>query len=325
VTSALLGIDIGGTKVAFALGDAAGRVAARRRWQADWSGDAGRDIEKLCSEARRLMASQGGATLGGIGVACPGPLDRARGRVLGPPNLPGWRDVALRAALERELSAPVALENDANAATLAEGRFGAGRGLRDWVFLTMSTGIGAGIVMDGALRRGAGGLAGELGHVPIEPGGLRCACGQQGCLEAYCGGAAWTQHLRQVCPAESRCAERASSPAAVEPAHLIAAARQGDAFALRELDRYHDWLTRGLVQIAFTLAPEAIVLGTIPSAAGPELALAPLRAKLRPRLWPALAERVELRLSTLGEERSYLAGLAVALEGAAERGAAESP
>jgi glucokinase len=211
--------------------------------------------------------------------------------------------------------APVHLENDANAAALAEWRFGAGRGARHLVYLTMSTGVGGGLVLDGRLYRGTGG-AGEAGHMPVEWGEAAelCGCGQRGCLEAYVGGRRWTERLARITPADSRVAALAGGAARARPEHVVAAAREGDAFAHGEIERWNHYLARGLTALTYVLAPEVFVLGTIAAAAGEELVFAPLRAALAAQVWPALVRHVEVRASTLGEDRPYYAALCAALE-----------
>ena len=160
----------------------------------------------------------------------------------------------LRRLLAGLLGRPVYVENDANAAALAEVRFGAGRGFQHVVYLTMSTGVGAGLVLDGRLFTGKLGAAGELGHAPIVWDGEPCACGMRGCLEAYVGGAAWTRRLAATTPAASRVAALAGAPERARPEHVVAAAREGDAFALAELARYNDPLARGLTSLGLAAA-----------------------------------------------------------------------
>jgi glucokinase len=318
----LLGIDVGGTKTALALGDGAGAIVARERLPTPDSGDAKADLEVLAEHARALVA-RAGASLEGIaavGVSAPGALDAEAGVLLQPPNLPSWDRAPVRAVLERALGRPLGLENDANAAALAEWRFGAGRGARDVVFLTMSTGVGGGLVLGGRLHRGLFSAAGEVGHLPVEWDGEPCACGQRGCLEAYVGGAAWTKRLARETPPGSAVARLAGGAAKARPEHVIAAARAGDSFALSELARFNHYLARGLVPLVFTLAPELFVLGTIAAAAGEALCLAPVRAEVRQRVWPFLGERLRIERSALGEELPYHAGLGVAVGVAEERG-----
>jgi len=267
----------------------------------------------LLEDARSLLREVGvaPAELVAVGVSVPGPLDRERGVILAPPNLPGWHDVPLRDVLEAGLGVPVRLENDANAAALAEWRFGAGRGFDDLVYLTMSTGVGAGLVLGGRLYAGASGNAGELGHLSVEWEGEPCVCGQRGCLEAYVGGAAWTRRLRTCTPGGSRVAVLAGA-AGASPEHVVVAAGEGDPFACEEIERFNRYLVRGLAAAVFAFAPQAIVLGTIAAAAGERLCLEPVRAALAQRVWPALGRGVSIRAAELGERLPELAGLCVA-------------
>jgi glucokinase len=313
----LIGIDVGGTKVAVAVGDDAGRLLARARRPTEASGRPADDVARLADDARRLVAEAGLslAEIAAVGVTAPGPLDPERGVVLSPPNLHGWHDVPVVAQLREALGAPVFLENDANAAALAEWHFGAARGLRHVAYLTMSTGVGGGLILDGRLYRGVLASAGEIGHAPVEWDGEPCACGQRGCLEAYTGGAAWTRRLRALAPAQSRVVALAGSAAAVTPVHVVAAAREGDRFARSELARWNGYVARGIVWLVMALAPEAVVLGTIASAAGDALSLDPIRAEVARRVWPHLAKRLRILPAGLGETLPYHAGISVAVEG----------
>jgi len=308
-----LGLDVGGTKVALALGDAAGAILGHARIPFPATGDPRRDVARMLEAAERLLAERGVGfgELEAVGLAVPGPLDAARGRVLSPPNLPGWRDVELAERFHTATGAPVAVENDADAAALAEWRHGAARGSEHAVYLTMSTGVGGGLVLGGRLHRGALG-AGEVGHAPVEWEGEACACGLRGCLEAYVGGAAWTRYLRAAAAPDGRVAALAGGSERIEPAHLLAAAREGDAFALAELARWNGYLARGLVWLAMVISPEVIVLGTIARAAGEGLCLAPLRERVARHTWPRVARGVRIVASELGDELPERAALAVA-------------
>jgi glucokinase len=278
-------------------------------------------VARLAEDARALLREAGvsAGEVAAVGVSAPGPLDPEAGAVLKPPNHPGWERVPLRDWLEAELGRPVHVENDANAAALAEWRFGAGRGTQDLVYLTMSTGVGGGLVLGGRLHRGLFSSAGELGHAPIVWEGEPCACGLRGCLEAYVGGAAWARRLGRITPPDSRVAALAGGVAAARPEHVVAAAREGDAFAAEEMARYNEFLARAIVQLAFTLAPEVVVLGTIPTAAGEALCLEPVRRRVREHLWPFLAGRLRIAPAELGDRLPELAGIVVAREGSAVR------
>jgi len=311
-----LGIDIGGTKVALALGDEQGALLAQRRRPSRTTGHPERDLAELADEARALCAEAGVSLsdVRGVGVSVPGPLDPESGELLNPPNLPGWTRVPVRRLLAERLGLPVYVENDANAAALAEWRFGAGRGFQHVVYLTMSTGVGAGLVLAGRLYTGKHGAAGEVGHAPVAWDGEPCACGARGCLEAYVGGAAWTRRLARTTPVTSRVAALAGAPERARPEHVVAAAREGDAFALAELARYNDYLARGLTSLVFVLAPEVVILGTIPSAAGEQLCLAPVRAQVLARVWPVLGRELRIVASGLGPRLPFLAGICVGIE-----------
>lgn len=314
--TALVGVDIGATKIAIGVGDAGGAIRVRRRRPTDPTGRPADDLARLADDVRAAVAAAGLALaeVAAVGLTAPGPLDAERGVVLLPPNLPGWRDVPIVALLREALGVPVFLENDANAAALAEWHFGAGRGLRHLVYLTMSTGVGGGLILDGRLYRGVLGSAGEIGHVPVEWEGEPCACGQRGCLEAYAGGAAWARRLRAHAPEEGRVVALAGGRDQVTPVHVVAAAREGDGYARAELARWCDYVARGITTVVMALAPEAVVLGTIAVAAGEELAFAPIRERVRAHVWPHLAEALRILPAALGRDQPLLAGLSVAVE-----------
>ena len=312
-----LGIDIGGTKTELALGDGAGAIHAHERSATPRSGDARADLAGIAARCRALLARQGAGVeqVAAVGVSMPSPLDAERGVVLNPPNLPGWHEVPVRDLLHQAFGVPVFVENDANAAALAEWHFGAARGFEHAAYLTMSTGVGGGLILGGRLYRGVFASAGEFGHAPVEWDGEACGCGRRGCLEAYTGGASWTRRLRQIAPPESCVVALAGSRAAVKPEHVVEAARGGDAFALAEMARWNHYVARGIVWIAMGLAPQAVVLGTIAVAAGEDLAFAPIREQVRARIWPFLAEQLQILPAALGATLPYRAAIGVAYEG----------
>ncbi len=310
----LLGIDVGGTKVACALGDASGQVLDSRRRPTEASGDPVRDLERMAADVRSLVEESGHRLedVAAVGVSVPGPLDTERGLVLNPPNLPGWDRAPVRDVLQAALGRPVTIENDANAAALAEWQFGAGQGTDSLVYLTMSTGIGGGLVLGGRVHAGRASAAGEVGHLPIVWEGEPCACGLAGCVEAYIGGAAWTRRLAAVTPADSRVAALAAGEP--RPEHVVAAAKEGDAFALAEFERFNDYLARLLVILTFTLAPDVFVLGTIARAAGETLCLGPVRERVRAHVWDFLGQDLAIVPAALEDRLADLAGISVALE-----------
>ncbi len=310
-----LGLELGGTKVVAVLGTPAGEVIEQSRRERWTTGEPARDIDGLVAQARALLRARGleEGSLRAIGISAPGPLDAARGVILAPPNLPGWRDVELVAALERELGAPARLENDANAAALAEWRAGAGQGARSLVYLTMSTGVGAGVVLDGRLVRGAHSQAGELGHVPVVEDGRRCACGLRGCLEAYTGGAAIAARLREALRAgrESVVLELAGGELErVSARHWCAAIRRGDGLALELQREFIRQLARGLAFVLATVDPELVILGTIVRE-HPDLFLGAIRSRVHEITLPEL-HSTPIVAAALGAQLPAQAALAVA-------------
>jgi glucokinase len=281
------------------------------------SGDPEADLLAIAADAADLIARSGLDTsdFDAAGLSVPGPIDHERGAILNPPNLPGWKDVPIRARMSEILGLPVRIENDANAAALAEWRYGAGRGCNNLVYLTMSTGVGVGLILDGRLYRGHRGRASEFGHACVEWNGERCGCGRRGCLEAYLGGAAWTRRLREITPTTSQACVLAGDRTRVLPEHLVAAAGEGDAFACDEMDRFNHYLARGIAVLTFALAPEVVVLGTIATAAGEALCFEPVRGLVGAQVWPTLRDGMRIVPSGLGEKLPYYAGVCVANEG----------
>lgn len=311
----LLGIDIGGTKCALVLARHGGDILAESRIEGWTSGSPERDLKTLAEAARRLVREAGGSLedVAAIGVGTPGPLDPHAGIVFNAPNLPGWIDVPLGPRLASALGRPVRIENDANAAALAEWRYGAGRGAASVLFLTMSTGVGGGFVLDGRLYRGTHFQAGEVGHIPIVADGRRCNCGLIGCLEAYAGGGPLAARIREeiAAGAETQILELAGGdPARISARTWIEAIRAGDAYALRLREEFLGHVAQALAILIIALDPDRVVLGTIVRE-NPDLFLEELRARVRARLWPSL-RGVELLPGELGARLPAYASLSVA-------------
>ena len=186
MSSFAIGVDLGGTNLRIAAVDADGRVLDKI--SADAEVARGRDyvLDEMCKNVRTLAAKLGGARrMMGIGIGVPGIIDRQTGIVHESPNLPGWRDCPARNEIERRLRTKVILENDANAAALGEKWLGVASQVDDVCMLTLGTGVGGGLVLQGKIWHGMTGMAGELGHITVDPEGVACGCGNQGCLEQY--------------------------------------------------------------------------------------------------------------------------------------------
>ncbi|MXW04982.1 MAG: ROK family protein [Gemmatimonadetes bacterium] len=310
-----LGHDIGGTKLAVTVADRNGKILRkiRRPTVADRGPRA--VVASLVDMSREAMAraALSPAELAGVGVSCGGPLDTETGVVYAPPNLPGWDEVPLKAWLESALSLPVFVENDANASALAEWSFGAGRGCRHMVYMTMSTGIGGGIILDGRLYRGPGDTAGEVGHMTIVENGPACGCGKRGCLEALCSGPSIARRAREIAqevPGSLMVDLAGGEPASITAETVMDAARQDDPAAREIVDETARYMAVGLGNIVNILNPEVIVIGTILVKAQ-DLLLEPIRAYLRRETWPRVYDTVRVVPAGLGDEVGDLAAIAV--------------
>lgn len=249
-----IGVDFGGTNIKIGVVSDAGRVAASRVLPSSSLRSPARFVEGVSAAAGALAGSLRirPGQLCGIGVGAPGWVDAPRGVVRSMVNVPGWHDVPLRRLLERRLGCRCAVDNDANLFTLAEHRFGAGRGAAHMVGLTLGTGVGGGIIVDGALYRGADGGAGEAGHMVIDPRGGRCGCGRRGCLETWVGAAAIVRLGRTAL-------RRRTGP--LTPRMIGDAARAGNARARAVWAEVGRRLGIGAANLANLLNPQRIVIG----------------------------------------------------------------
>lgn len=307
-----LGIDIGGTKMAVGLATPTGELVAEGRVPTPVHDPerAVSDLVELCTNVIR------GRRVTAVGVGCAGPLDPARGIIQSPPNLPGWVDTPLVARLTQALKVPVYLDNDANAAALGEHRFGAGRGAANMVYITISTGIGSGIIFDGRLCSGENSNAGEIGHASVAYDGIPCKCGSRGCLEAYASGTAITAAARAAVMesgGSSALLDLAGSVDRITGETVVTAVRQGDPLAVRIWAERMTILGVGIANVINSFNPERIVLGGGLTNAG-DLLFNPVRRVALTRALPPLAQVVEIVPGQLGGRVGVLGAVAVALE-----------
>ncbi len=310
-----IGVDIGGTKVAAGVVDAEGRILARTRRPTPSASPA--DVEDVVAACVAELSEDRSVVAVGIGAA--GFIDAERSRVLVAPNL-AWKDEPLREAVEKRTGLPCVVENDANAAAWGEHRFGAGRGEDDLVVVTVGTGIGGGIVLDGRLYRGRHGIGAEFGHMQMVEGGRRCGCGQHGCWEQYCSGRALLHEAREIADVQRGYGRRLlelgdGRPEGIEAREVTQAAGEGDPAALDCFREIGTWLGQGLADLAAVLDPGMFVIGGGVADAG-ELLLAPARVAFRARVTGGGSRPVaDLRLAELGND----AGLVGAADLARQR------
>jgi glucokinase len=276
-----VGVDIGGTKVAAGVVDANGEISSQVREPMIANSSAQEGLNAVFSAIERVLPD-GATGVGGIGICAPGPLDPKSGVILNPPNLPCWRNFPLGESVQKRYSAPVKIDNDANAAALAETRWGAARGCRNVFYATIGTGIGTGIVFDGKIYHGRTGSAGEGGHVSIDYQGPICRCGKPGCIEILASGTAIAQRARQAMAAgaNSKMLELAGGDVAAFTGEIVGkAAAAGDALATKILTDATEMLALWLSNIVDLFDPEVIVIG-----GGAAALYRPLFAKLHERI-----------------------------------------
>lgn len=302
----VVGIDIGGTKITVCLGDLEGKILESKRLPTKDLGSADEALPKIEAEIRSLL---GDTKAEGIGIAAPGLVSVKRGMILNPPNLPGWRDVKIVEYFERAFSLPVVLNNDANACALAEWIFGAAKGVDCLIYLTMSTGMGGGIVISSQVINGASDTAGEIGHFILNPEGPVCHCGLKGCFEAYCGGQALSERIAEKIASEKVNTVLSKGPE-ISMKTLLAAVKEGDSFAMSVWQKYIDRLAQGIGVLIMTLNPDAVILGTIAFHAG-DLLLTPLMKQLLRYAWPAPIESCRIELTALGRDIGTYSSIAL--------------
>lgn len=307
----MLGADIGGTKIAVGRVDRGGYLRGELlRVASDTSGEAAL-VDSLIAALRRALEQPGGREVIGVGLACAGTVDAAGGIIVTSPNLP-LRDTPLARRVREALALPVVVDNDANLACLAEARVGAAAGLRQVVMLTLGTGVGGGLFLDGRLYRGANGAAAELGHVIIHEGGELCRCGARGCLEAYASGRALERNARRLveegAPGTAALAALARD-GVLEGETVGRLARNGEPGALAALQEVGRSLGVGLGGFVNIFNPEMIVVGGGLGTLG-ELLLGPARPVMAQVALPPGRDTVQVVPAALGNEAGVLgAGL----------------
>jgi glucokinase len=315
-----VGVDIGGTKTAVVFSAAPPVVDARVEFATAPQHGPDPAIEEIKSAIRRILAGRGLAArqLAGIGVSCGSPLDPVTGVIQSPPNLATWIDVPIVEILAREFSCRVSLENDANAGAMAEHRYGAGRGTQHMLFLTMGTGLGAGIIANGRLYRGANDSAGEIGHVRLTrtgPEGYRKA----GSVEGWASGGGMAQVAErelEVARRHGRASSLMDLPeGSVSARDVLRAAQSGDRLALRITSICGRKLGETLAILVDILNPECIVIGGLALRFG-ELVLGPARKWMRKEALAHAAAVCKVVPAELGESIGDVAALCVALEAA---------
>jgi glucokinase len=288
----VIGMDLGGTNLRVAGVSAAGELVALHREPTAAREGPGPVIDRILAAIARVsgIVARSGGSVRGVVLGAPGIICTGEGTIVASPNLPGWRDVPLRDKVAAATGLPVLLENDANAAAYGEYWHGAGQGCGSLVLLTLGTGVGGGLVLGGELWRGADGMAGEIGHVTVEPGGRTCRCGNAGCLETYASATAVVESYRELSGLEE----------AVSAEEVNLRAHEGDANARQAYRQAGRALGIAFANLVNLLNPERIIIGggVLPAW---DLFMPAAEQELRRRAFAAPAARVSFAPAALGD------------------------
>jgi len=315
-----IGIDIGGTKVAGGIVDETGAITHRTRRDTPHRSTSPSVVENTIVESvEELLRQVDPDDVVAVGIGAAGFVAEDRATVVFAPHL-SWRNEPLRAALSQRIHLPITVDNDANAAAWAEACFGAARGESHVVVITLGTGIGGALIIDGHVERGRHGIAGEFGHMQIMPGGIRCECGNRGCWEQYASGNALVREARAMIEAGSPVvadllARLGGDAAALTGPFITEAAREGDPTARELLADIGEWLGIGLANLASAFDPGLFVIGGGVSAAD-EMLIGPAREAFRRQL-PGRGYRPEARIvrAVLGSDAGLIGAAELARAG----------
>ncbi len=313
-------VDLGGTKILSVVADEGGHIAGEDRRPTEAGEGPLAGLKRIAASLEAALAAAGlrREDLRGVGVCSPGPIDAAKGVITEAPNLPGWRDVPVCQYLADRLGVPTILENDATAAAYGEFVYGAGRGYRHIVYITVSTGIGGGLVLNGQLYRGASGSAGEVGHITIDADGPLCGCGKPGHVEALASGRAIAREAQALLarggsPVLARLAEEEGE---VSAATVQRAAEAGDVESRRTLQQAGYYLGIGLAAYIDVFNPEVIIIGGGLRHMG-DLYLGPARDEMARRAMAEPLKVVRLVEAELGDYAGAMGMVALLREGTA--------
>ncbi|MCY2923926.1 MAG: ROK family protein [Planctomycetota bacterium] len=311
-----IGIDLGGTFTKTCLMDDAGRSKdiIQRPTPTEKGGPA--VVEAMGAGGLEILATHGLSSrdVAGVGIGSPGPLDMAKGVVLSAPNIPGLGGLPMRDRVGQIIGAPAVLENDANAAGFGEYVAGTGAGLASLVLLTIGTGIGSGIILDGQILHGANGVGGEAGHILVEAGGELCGCGQHGCLERYCSAtylALWAKTQIEQRRWKGPLADVLAAKGELDARDVNEARKAGDTLAAEAWHRAIRYLAMGCITICRLLDPNVIALAGGMTKAGDDL-MVPLREEFLKMHWTFAAPRTQLTIAKLGGDAGAIGAAALA-------------
>lgn len=296
----VIGVDLGATKIALGLIDPDDHIVAYRRIPTEADKGPQSVVERIAESVAELGREAPDARITALGICTPGPIDRQTGSLVDPPNLPGLHNAPLRPMLAERLGLPVSLEHDAKAAALGEFHYGAGQDERSMVYVVVGTGVGAAIIADGQLYRGAYNTAGEVGHITLDRYGEPCACGSRGCVETYVAGPWLARHYADALKQTGR---REEQPITGEL--VVRRAGQGDALAGRVLTEGGEALGVAIASMAMILDIQLYVIGSSVAKAG-DLLLDPARRTAPRYSYRSVGARIRIVTTQLWDDGPIL-------------------
>ncbi len=306
--SCTIGIDLGGTDIKFGLVDDTGVFITERKIATEVQFGKDHVLGRIVDCVNDIQGKISGYQVNAIGLGMPGQIIVEQGLLVDSPNLPGWHQVYVAEYLEEKLGMPVTMDNDANLAALGEFAFGAGRGVLNMMMVTLGTGVGGGLVINGSLYRGAKGIAGEFGHIVVRDGGELCSCKRHGCVEAYVGTAGMLRNLQSKIDAGEKTVLRDIAENERTPKHLSSAALNGDKTAEKVLAEAGYWLGVGLGSVLNLLNLEKIVIGGGVAGAG-DLIMKSAQEAMKKKSLSVAYETCEVKNAQLGN-KAGIAGAA---------------
>ncbi len=309
----LIAVDLGGTQIRAARYLAGGMQELRVALPTGAEDGPEAVLQRIRSAIQQVWPQN--ERVAAIGIGAPGPVDYKRGIVRFAPNIPGFNQVPLRDKLVEAFDVPVFVGNDADVAALGEHRFGAGQGVSSMIYLTISTGVGGGIIIDNKLFTGGNGMGGEIGHMVMDVNGVRCGCGSRGCLETLASGTAIARMARERLEAGASSLIRdlvEGDLTRITAREVNQAAQQGDPLAIEIFDLAGTYLGAAIVSLMYVINPSLFVFGGSVTQAG-ELLFAPMRRAIEERAPAIYRENLRLATAALGGDVGLWGALALAL------------
>ncbi len=306
----VLGIDLARTSISCGLVDLGGNIITSKRVSSDLYQNFPITLNNLKEVIHSLFKEiepQVREKIVAIGIGSPGPLSPSKGIIISPPNFKGWKNVPLKEIIEREFHLPTFIENDAKACALGEKWFGSCKDIDNFVYLAIGTGVGAGIIINGEIYRGAGELAGELGHTTVDTDGPKCSCGNYGCLELYTSTGSLIERIK----------ENLSHLVTEDPLETLfifyRTAREGNIKAIEILNDYCFWLGIGVVNAINIFSPQAVVLGREAIMHGADLIIPRVEKLVRERSFSISSDQTKILASSIGKDTGIIGAATIAL------------